>query len=70
MKMVKPENFTELNEKDTNRWKPGSPAREEELARLLEVARCPLSCTEGAYYNAYGETEQCQFCYEREQVLK
>jgi len=70
MEQVNPSNFTLRNDVDTQRYKHGGLGREEELERLLEVAACPANCTNGAYYNNYGEVEQCQFCYEREQVLK
>lgn len=39
------------------------------IIELLKVAACPANCTDGAYADNYGEPVQCQFCYEREQLI-
>ena len=39
------------------------------LRALLDVSACPANCTHGACYDNYGGVEQCQFCYERKQIL-
>ena len=44
-------------------------ARMVELEGLLKVAVCPSNCTDGAYPDHQGEPVQCQFCYERNEVL-
>ena len=41
-----------------------------EAKELLKVAACPSNCTDGAYPDHYGEPVQCQFCYERGELLK
>jgi hypothetical protein len=61
---------TQQNRKDTQRWRYGQKNRIAELKRLLRIAQCPASCNSGALYNNYGDVEQCQFCYERKEVLK
>lgn len=49
-------------------------ARVEELSRLLKLSKCPASCLDGSIPHQVGdhewESEQCQFCYEREKALK
>ena len=41
-----------------------------EAAGLLDIANCPENCIDGAYPDNHGEPVQCQFCYEREQVVQ
>ena len=41
----------------------------QEMYDLLKVAACPDCSGSGAYHDNMGEVRQCQFCYEREQVL-
>jgi len=36
---------------------------------LLEVAKCPQCDGSGAYYDSGGEPCQCQWCFERKEVL-
>lgn len=36
----------------------------------VEVATCPIAdCVDGAHYDQYGEAEQCQFCYEKDEFI-
>lgn len=39
------------------------------LKGLLEVAKCPCCDGSGAYYDDYGNVNQCQFCDERYHAL-
>ena len=41
-----------------------------EARDLLNVASCPNNCTDGAYHGSHGEPVQCQFCYERKELLE
>jgi len=42
----------------------------ERLKVLLTLATCPACDGSGVYYDNYGELEQCQWCYEREQAIQ
>jgi hypothetical protein len=36
-----------------------------DAVRLLDAALCPCCDKSGAYYDNYGEVQQCQWCYEQ-----
>ena len=47
-------------------------AENKQLKNLLKTAICPNAmngCRDGRMPNPYGEIEQCQWCYERDQAL-
>jgi hypothetical protein len=39
-----------------------------DAVRLLDAALCPCCDKSGAYYDNYGEVQQCQWCYGVEQL--
>ena len=39
-----------------------------DAVRLLDAALCPCCDKSGAYYDNYGQVQQCQWCYEVEQL--
>jgi len=39
-----------------------------DAVRLLDAAACPCCDKSGAYYDNCGEVQQCQWCYEVEQL--
>ena len=47
-----------------------SGERVAELESLLKASACPNCDGGGAYYDNGGEVCQCQFCYERDEILK
>ena len=60
--VIRSDNFREIAAHNPSK-------REIELARLLDVAACPINCEGGAYRDPYGDIGQCQFCYERKVAL-
>ena len=42
----------------------------EKLKELLGMSKCPHCDGSGGYYDRYGNAEQCQWCFEREEILK
>jgi hypothetical protein len=40
-----------------------------EMFSLLEIAACPQCDGSGAYYDGQGDVCQCQWCYERREVI-
>lgn len=45
-------------------------AKIKKLSKLLEISVCPAECDQGEWYGSLGEAVQCQFCDERDQLLK
>ena len=43
--------------------------RVKELKALLKIASCPDCTGDGQYYDSQGNVTQCQFCYERLEIL-
>lgn len=43
---------------------------EDTVVALLIVAQCPCCDGSGAYPDHYGEAVQCQWCYERNLIIK
>lgn len=48
---------------------PGIGTELDILKGLLKAAKCPCCDGTGAYYDNFGEPEQCQWCYEKEQAI-
>ena len=44
-------------------------ARMAELEGLLNVAKCPCCNGDGAYYDSMGDVCQCQWCYEKNELI-
>jgi hypothetical protein len=40
------------------------------LIALLSVAQCPACDGSGAYHDVYGDPVQCQWCFERDQIIE
>ncbi len=48
---------------------PGIRTDEEMIRSLLDAASCPCCDGGGAYYDNNGEVTQCQWCYEKDQIM-